>query len=144
MVRFGARDYSAEIGRWLSKDPILFEGDDANLYGYVFSDPINFIDDNGEEPKNTNNNVNPTDPSGGSEHKDGSRESTREKHEKGDARKKKDRGGEKGDQRRRDNLKRPKHWKGPWPPALPLILCILCPYIFPENDPLMYPTSCDV
>jgi RHS repeat-associated protein len=26
LVRFGARDYEAAIGRWTSKDPILFEG----------------------------------------------------------------------------------------------------------------------
>ena len=44
LVRFGARDYDAEIGRWTAKDPILFAGGDTNLYGYVVSDPINFID----------------------------------------------------------------------------------------------------
>ncbi len=26
-----------EVGRWVSKDPILFAGGDANLYGYVKS-----------------------------------------------------------------------------------------------------------
>lgn len=31
----------------MSKDPILFGGEDTNLYGYVFQDPINFIDTNG-------------------------------------------------------------------------------------------------
>jgi RHS repeat-associated protein len=44
LVRFGARDYDAEIGRWTSKDPILFGGGDTNLFGYVFNDPINFLD----------------------------------------------------------------------------------------------------
>ena len=44
LVRFGARDYDPETGRWTAKDPILFEGDDTNLYGYVINDPINFID----------------------------------------------------------------------------------------------------
>lgn len=48
LVRFGARDYDAEIGRWLSKDPILFAGGDTNLYGYVLNDPINWIDPTGE------------------------------------------------------------------------------------------------
>src|SRR5689334_18753194 len=43
LVRFGARDYSAEVGRWTSKDPILFRGGQTNLYGYTFADPINFI-----------------------------------------------------------------------------------------------------
>lgn len=31
----------------MSKDPILFGGGDSNLYGYVFQDPVNFIDSNG-------------------------------------------------------------------------------------------------
>ncbi len=47
-TRFGARDYDAEIGRWTSKDPIRFDGGDSNLYGYVFNDPVNFIDPNGK------------------------------------------------------------------------------------------------
>jgi RHS repeat-associated protein len=44
LVRFGARDYDAETGRWTAKDPILFAGGSANLYGYVGNDPINHID----------------------------------------------------------------------------------------------------
>jgi RHS repeat-associated protein len=44
LVRFGARDYDAESGRWTSKDPILFGGRQANLFAYTFSDPINYID----------------------------------------------------------------------------------------------------
>ena len=44
LVRFGARDYDPEIGRWTVKDPILFQGGDVNLYGYVNNDPIGFID----------------------------------------------------------------------------------------------------
>jgi RHS repeat-associated protein len=44
LVRFGARDYDAETGRWATKDPILFAGGDTNLYGYVVNDPVNFID----------------------------------------------------------------------------------------------------
>lgn len=47
MVKFGAREYDPEVGRWLSKDPILFKGGDVNLYGYTFNDPINFIDPSG-------------------------------------------------------------------------------------------------
>ncbi|MHB9000599.1 MAG: IPT/TIG domain-containing protein [Thermoanaerobaculia bacterium] len=47
LVRFGARDYDPHTGRWTTKDPILFEGGDTNLYGYAFSDPINFLDPNG-------------------------------------------------------------------------------------------------
>jgi RHS repeat-associated protein len=44
LVRFGVRDYSAEEGRWLSKDPIGFRGGDSNLYGYVLANPINSVD----------------------------------------------------------------------------------------------------
>ena len=46
-MRFGARDYDAETGRWTAKDPILFDGGDGNLYRYILNDPINFIDPNG-------------------------------------------------------------------------------------------------
>ena len=49
LYRFGARDYDPELGRWLSKDPIGFNGGDTNLYGYVLQDPVNLIDYNGEE-----------------------------------------------------------------------------------------------
>lgn len=47
LCKFGARDYDSSIGRWLSKDPILFDGGDTNLYGYVMQDPVNFIDSDG-------------------------------------------------------------------------------------------------
>jgi RHS repeat-associated protein len=48
LVRFGARDYDAQVGRWTAKDPIDFEGSDSNLYTYTFNDPVNFIDPEGE------------------------------------------------------------------------------------------------
>src|SRR5207247_11049831 len=44
LTRFGARDYDAQSGRWISKDPIDFDGRDTNLYRYVLSDPLNQID----------------------------------------------------------------------------------------------------
>ncbi|PAT39140.1 RHS repeat domain-containing protein [Vandammella animalimorsus] len=47
LTRFGARDYDAETGRWRAKDPILFNGGDTNLYGYVLQDPVNLKDPNG-------------------------------------------------------------------------------------------------
>ncbi|MFC4307533.1 RHS repeat domain-containing protein [Steroidobacter flavus] len=50
------------------------------------------------------------------EHTKGARPSTQEKHEKGQARKSQDRGGEKGDSRRDPPRKRPPDHKGPWPP----------------------------
>jgi RHS repeat-associated protein len=47
LVRFGARDYDPETGRWTAKDPIGFGGGDPNLYGSVLNDPLNFIDPSG-------------------------------------------------------------------------------------------------
>jgi RHS repeat-associated protein len=47
LVRFGARDYDAETGRWTSKDPIRFAGGDTNLYGYVGGDGVNGVDPSG-------------------------------------------------------------------------------------------------
>lgn len=51
-----------------------------------------------------------------SEHTKGARPSTKGKHERGQARKARDRGGEKADQNRRFPNKKPGGWKGPWPP----------------------------
>jgi RHS repeat-associated protein len=48
LTRFGSRDYDAKIGRWVSKDPILFAGGQANIYVYVGNDPVNWIDPNGK------------------------------------------------------------------------------------------------
>jgi RHS repeat-associated protein len=47
LVRFGARDYDAETGRWTAKDPIGFAGGDTNLYAYVGNDPVNRVDPGG-------------------------------------------------------------------------------------------------
>jgi RHS repeat-associated protein len=46
-VRFGLREYDPQIGRWASKDPIGFSGQQANLYAYVSGDPINWSDPTG-------------------------------------------------------------------------------------------------
>jgi RHS repeat-associated protein len=48
LVRFGYRDYDPDTGRWTAKDPIGFAGGDSDLYGYVFSDPVNFVDPTGQ------------------------------------------------------------------------------------------------
>jgi RHS repeat-associated protein len=44
LTRFGARDYDAFTGRWATKDPILFLGDETSLYGYTLNDPVNWAD----------------------------------------------------------------------------------------------------
>jgi RHS repeat-associated protein len=46
-VTLGARDYDPVVGRWISKDPILFDGSQANLYVYVGNDPVNRSDPEG-------------------------------------------------------------------------------------------------
>ncbi|MEW8052519.1 MAG: RHS repeat-associated core domain-containing protein [Candidatus Thiodiazotropha sp.] len=47
LIRFGARDYNPETGKWTSKDPIKFEGNDTNLYAYINGNPVNFTDQSG-------------------------------------------------------------------------------------------------
>ena len=41
---YRARYYDPEVGRFISEDPIGFAGGDVNLYGYVHSSPIIWID----------------------------------------------------------------------------------------------------
>ena len=50
LVRFGARDYDPETGRWTAKDPIRFDWITFNIYDYVNNDPINFVDLTGLYP----------------------------------------------------------------------------------------------
>ncbi len=47
LLRFGVREYEPSLGRWLSKDPIRFDGGSTNLFEYVGSDPVNGIDPSG-------------------------------------------------------------------------------------------------
>jgi uncharacterized protein RhaS with RHS repeats len=44
-------------GRWTAKDPIRFDGGDANLFGYVANNPINWVDPEGLEVLVCNRNV---------------------------------------------------------------------------------------
>ncbi|MFZ5803639.1 MAG: RHS repeat domain-containing protein [Acidobacteriota bacterium] len=46
LVRFGARDYDPQTGRWTSKDPIGFLAG-PNLLRYANSDPVNALDTDG-------------------------------------------------------------------------------------------------
>jgi RHS repeat-associated protein len=48
LVRFGFRDYDPVVGRWTARDPVLFNGDQANLYVYVANNPIGQRDPLGE------------------------------------------------------------------------------------------------
>lgn len=50
LVRFGARDYDPEAGRWTAKDPIRFQGGSQNLFAYLSNSPINDIDVSGFGP----------------------------------------------------------------------------------------------
>jgi RHS repeat-associated protein len=47
LVRFGARDYDANAGRWTTKDPLGFASGESNVYSYVEGDPVNLIDPSG-------------------------------------------------------------------------------------------------
>jgi RHS repeat-associated protein len=49
LIRFGARDYDPQTGRWTSKDPILFDGGTSNLYEYALNDPVNMVDPYGAQ-----------------------------------------------------------------------------------------------
>jgi RHS repeat-associated protein len=49
LVRFGARDYDAESGRWTSKDPIGLAGN-LSVYSYANNIPTNLLDPSGLVP----------------------------------------------------------------------------------------------
>jgi RHS repeat-associated protein len=49
LVRFGARDYDPETGRWTSPDAVGFLAAATNLYAYVSNSPVNLIDPTGYE-----------------------------------------------------------------------------------------------
>jgi len=48
LVRFGARDYDPEAGRWTGKDPLFFYSGSVNTYDYCVTDPTSWIDPDGE------------------------------------------------------------------------------------------------
>jgi RHS repeat-associated protein len=48
-----ARYYDPNVGRFISEDPIGFDGGDVNLYAYVGNNPVNLIDPHGEDAIST-------------------------------------------------------------------------------------------
>jgi len=42
--------FQPNLGRWMQEDPIGFEGEDMNLYGYEGENPMNFLDPSGLQP----------------------------------------------------------------------------------------------
>ena len=46
---YRARWYDAQVGRFISEDPIGFNGRDVNLYVYVRNNPVNLIDPEGTQ-----------------------------------------------------------------------------------------------
>lgn len=47
---YNARYYDPMEGRFVSKDPIGFDGGDVNLYAYVRNNPVNLKDPSGLSP----------------------------------------------------------------------------------------------
>jgi RHS repeat-associated protein len=57
MYFYRARYYDPKVGRFVTKDPIGFEGGDVNLYNYVGANPVNGGDPSGLIDLNTSNAV---------------------------------------------------------------------------------------
>jgi len=127
------RHYDPTIGRYTSPDPLGFV-DGPSVYGYVNGNPIIYIDPDGRVSqyigaaaigaravyrycKRLLKDFLKDD--SGAVHRTNRSKSNKPKHEKGNARRDRDRGGEKGDARRRNEgtnpNKRPKGHKGKWP-----------------------------
>ena len=44
MNNYRARYYDPKAGRFITKDPLGFDGGDVNLYAYVGNNPVNYTD----------------------------------------------------------------------------------------------------
>ena len=53
LMYYRARQYSPDLGRFISEDPIGFRGGDINQYSYVRNNPFRFRDSKGLFPWNT-------------------------------------------------------------------------------------------
>jgi RHS repeat-associated protein len=49
LIRFGARDYDPQVGRWTAQDPLRFDAG-SDFYSYVLLDPVNGVDSSGLDP----------------------------------------------------------------------------------------------
>jgi len=47
LIRFGARDYDPDTGRFTAQDPLGAAGGDKDLYRYCLADPVNLVDPSG-------------------------------------------------------------------------------------------------
>jgi RHS repeat-associated protein len=122
------RSYDSRTGRYTQADPIDLEGG-WNWFGYVDGNPLMFTDPEGLQAEHTTN----------------QRPSNLPKHQEGEARRGRDAGGEKGDQRRRPPSTKPPGHKGPWPiiPRIPGFIPLVCPLCeVLEPQPLPGPMPC--
>ena len=120
IVRYTPDPLFSEYGAVLTQEDLLEGLNHPNAY--ADGNPLNWIDPDGLAKEHSTNKT----------------ESNRNRHEKGQSRKDRDRGGEKGDKNRSDSRKKPDGRKGPWPrrmPSLPALICPLCPYVDPLPPP---------
>jgi len=54
LLYYRARWYDPQVGRFISEDPIGFQGGDVNLYAYVLNNPANFRDPTGRQRADRN------------------------------------------------------------------------------------------